>query len=190
MANLKKELCGVPHLDMLFLTKTKKVKDIALAWNEKNSPRNRLFFSRIWWISPPNVTTLSWKFYYSPSIQILAYSPNFSLFELSLAEIDFRGRGPQPTKPSLFKSRKFNIDMTNVFWTSHIYLVLLTYIVSTTFVQKFLDFHSSYDNWDVLENRETCLAPYTYTHLYYIVPTENLWVEFIIYKIIGSFSLI
>ena len=39
MTNLKEELCGAPHLDMLFLTQENKIKDIELAWNEKNSAK-------------------------------------------------------------------------------------------------------------------------------------------------------
>ena len=35
--SLKKWLCGVLNLDMLFQTNKKKIKYIDLAWNEKNS---------------------------------------------------------------------------------------------------------------------------------------------------------
>ena len=92
VTNLKKELCGAPHLDMLFLTK-KKIKAVVLTWNEKSSPRKGLFLGLICWISPWNVMILSWNFYHSYSVEASTYSPTFSSFELSWAEIDFWGGG-------------------------------------------------------------------------------------------------
>ena len=63
--------------------------------------------SLIWWISPWNVTILSWKFCHSYSGEVSTYSPNFSSFELSWTKIDSWGRALKKViKSLLFNDQK------------------------------------------------------------------------------------
>ena len=78
----------VSYLDMLFRTK-KNCRYNIESGMRNISPRNRLFFSLIWCISPLNIMILSWKLYHNFSIPVPISSPNFSSFEFSWAEIEF-----------------------------------------------------------------------------------------------------
>ena len=74
----------ISYLDMLFLTK--KILKIF----DKSGMRNiHQEISLIWWISPLNIMIFGWKFYHNFFIILPTYPPNFSPFEVSLAETEF-----------------------------------------------------------------------------------------------------